>query len=155
MREHTIDPDRPEPLVPALAPVWDKTGGLAWPLIRIATGAMLIPHGWPKIVGGGVEGFAGGLAQMGFQPAYALAWYVGLLELVGGALLVVGLLTRLVAIQVVGFMAVAAFVVHWGNGFSWTNGGFEYPLYWGLVALALVIGGGGRYSLDWLIGREV
>ena len=40
------------------------------------------------------------------------------------------------------------------NGFFWTDKGFEYPLMWGIVALAFVILGGGRYSIDALIGRE-
>lgn len=155
MTDHTLDPERPTPIVPALAPVWDRAGALAWPLVRVATGAMLIPHGWAKVFGGGIDGFVGALGQMGMEPAFLLGWYVALLELVGGALLVVGLLTRLVAVQVVAFMAIAAFVVHWPKGFMWTAGGYEYPLYWGLVALAIVFAGGGRASLDWLIGREV
>ena len=50
-------------------------------------------------------------------------------------------------------MFVAAFKVHLGAGFFWTSGGYEYPLMWGLVALAFVLQGGGRYSLDALIFR--
>jgi putative oxidoreductase len=49
-------------------------------------------------------------------------------------------------------MAYAVVFVHLGNGFFWTSGGFEYPLLWGLVAVALVIRGGGDWSLDRLIG---
>jgi putative oxidoreductase len=44
---------------------------------------------------------------------------------------------------------------HWGNGFFWPDGGFEYPLFWGIVALSFVIRGGGPYSLDAKLGREV
>jgi putative oxidoreductase len=91
---------------------------------------------------------------MGLEPANLLAPYIGLLELVGGTMLAIGFLTRLVAIQVVGFMAVATFYVHWSNGFFWPDGGFEYPLFWGLIALAIVIRGGGKLSVDRAIGRE-
>ena len=84
----------------------------------------------------------------------SLAVYIALLELVGGTLLAVGLLTRLVAVQVVGFMAVSAFYVHWGDGFFWNNHGFEYPLFWGVVALAIAVRGGDRLSIDRLIGKE-
>jgi putative oxidoreductase len=56
---------------------------------------------------------------------------------------------------VAGLMAVAVLQVHLGAGFFWTSGGFEYPLFWGIVALAFAIRGGGRYSLDRLIGYEV
>jgi putative oxidoreductase len=51
-------------------------------------------------------------------------------------------------------MAVAVVTVHLPAGFFWTNGGYEYPLFWGLVALSFVLRGGGRYSLDGIIGRE-
>ena len=40
-------------------------------------------------------------------------------------------------------------------GFFWTDGGYEYPLLWGIAALTFAIRGGGRYSLDALIGREI
>lgn len=142
-------------IVPSLGGIYRTFEPLTIPMIRIAAGAMLIPHGWAKIVGGGVTGFAGYLGKLGMEPALALAYYVGLLELVGGAMLALGLLTRVVAAQIVGFMAVAAFAVHWGNGFFWNKGGFEYPLFWGVVALAFVIRGGGAYSLDAKIGREI
>lgn len=141
--------------VPALGGVYRALEPLTVPMIRVTAGAMLIPHGWGKIIDGGVNGFAGYLGKLlGIEQALALAYYVGLVELVGGAMLMLGLLTRVVAAQVVGLMAVAAFAVHWGNGFLWNKGGFEYPLFWGIVALAFVIRGGGGYSLDAKIGRE-
>lgn len=145
----------PRRLIPALSTVYDALSPYSYPLIRFVAGAALIPHGWGKLVEGGISGTAGFMAKLGLQPAYALATYVGLLELVGGAMLALGLLTRLVAIQVVGFMAVAAFYVHWPNGYLWGNGGFEYPLFWGLVALAITLRGGGRLSLDRAIGIEL
>ena len=52
-------------------------------------------------------------------------------------------------------MAVAIIWVHLPIGYFWMTGGLEYPLMWGLVALAFVFRGGGRYSLDALIGREI
>ena len=142
-------------IIPALGRVYDALSDYSYPLIRVAAGAMLVPHGWAKLFGGGLSGTAEFMASVGLEPAMALATYIALLELVGGTLLVLGLLTRLVAIQVVGFMAVAAFHVSWANGFFWGNGGFEYPLFWGLVALAITARGGDRLSLDRLIGREL
>lgn len=44
---------------------------------------------------------------------------------------------------------------HWGNGFFWPEGGFEYSLLRGIVALSFVTRGGGAYSLDAKLGREV
>jgi putative oxidoreductase len=68
--------------------------------------------------------------------------------------LALGLLTRPAAALVVAMMAVAVVQVHLANGYFWTDGGFEYPLLWGLIALSFVFRGGGRYSLDAVIGRE-
>ena len=72
----------------------------------------------------------------------------------GGGILEVGLFTRPVAVLVAGFMAVAAFYVHAANGFLWIKGGFEYPLFWGLVALAIAVRGGGPMSLDARMKRQ-
>ncbi len=141
--------------IPALGGFYRAASELSYPLIRFVAGAMLVPHGWMKTFGGALAGTAQGMGNMGLEPAYLLAVYIAILELVGGTLLALGLLTRLVAIQVVGFMAVAAFYVHWGNGFLWVKGGYEYPLFWGIVALAILFRGGGRFSVDRLIGKEL
>lgn len=151
MNTHGAKPAR---IVPALGGLYDALTPFAYPLVRITAGVMLMPHGWAKLVSGSPAGLAQGLAKMGLEPAYALAVYIGVLELVGGAMLAAGLLTRLVAAQVIGFMAVAAFKVHWANGYFWAKGGYEYPLFWGLIALAILIRGGGQYSLDRRIGKE-
>ncbi len=145
----------PRRLIPALGGIYDALSAYTYPLIRFVTGAMLIPHGWMKLFGGGLEGTAQFMAKVGLEPAMLLATYIALLELVGGTLLALGLLTRLVAIQVVIFMAVAAFHVHWPNGFLWIKGGYEYPLFWGLMALAVLIRGGGPLSIDRAIGKEL
>jgi len=58
------------------------------------------------------------------------------------------------ALGVVILMAVAVFAVHLPMASSGRMGGFEYPLMWGLIALAIFFRGGGRLSLDHLIRRE-
>ena len=146
------------PYIPALARLYRPLEPLAWLLVRVATGAMLIPHGAQKLFGlwgGDMDKTIAGFAKMGLEPAAFFAWYIGCLEFFGGSLLVLGLLTRPVAVLGAGFMAVAVVHVHWANGFFWTKGGFEYPLMWMMLALALAIRGAGAYSLDARIGREV
>ncbi len=153
----TPDPEtsaRPALIVPALGGLYERFEPWTHPVLRVVTGAMLIPHGWVKIVGGNVGGLAGYLGKLGLEPAYPLAVYLSCLELFGGAMLVAGLLTRLIAVQVIGFMAVAAFVVHWPSGFFWNEGGYEYPLFWGIMAMILAVRGGGAWSLDRRIGKE-
>jgi putative oxidoreductase len=54
-------------------------------------------------------------------------------------------------------MFILTFVGHFGNGFNWPSarGGWEMPLVWGLVFFAIALRGGGPYSLDRLLGREL
>ena len=103
--------------------------------------------------GGGLEGTGQFFDSVGLTPGYELALLVGLVEFFGGLMLVLGLLTRPVAIAVLIFMGQAA-LFHASNGFMWSNGGYEYPLFWAIAALILVIRGGGFLSVDRLIGRE-
>ncbi len=130
---------------------------VSWTLVRVATGLILVPHGAQKLFGWFGGGGLGGTAQffeqnLGLYPGLLFAGLAGATEFIGGLFLALGLLTRLSAAAVVAVMAYAAFVVHWGNGFFWTAGGYEFPLLWGLVALALVIRGGGPLSLDRVLG---
>ena len=130
---------------------------ISWTLVRVSAGLILVPHGAQKLFGWfGGYGLAGTgqffQEALGLAPGILFAGVAGLTEFVGGLLLAAGLLTRLSALAVVALMAYAAFVVHWGAGFFWNEGGYEYPLLWGLVALALVIRGGGRWSVDKKIG---
>jgi putative oxidoreductase len=151
------DEARPRPLIPALAGITIALSPFAEPLIRVTAGLLLVPHGAQKLFGwfGGYGLEATGqffAAKLGLPASFALL--AGLIEFVGGFLLAAGLLTRPVAALVFGVMAYAVVGVHLGAGFFWTNGGYEYPLLWGIVALAFVLRGGGRYSLDARIGRE-
>jgi putative oxidoreductase len=153
----TLSLSSAKPLIPAIAPLTQALSPLAEPLLRATTGLLLVPHGAQKLFGwfGGYGIEATGqffAAKLGLPPALALL--AGLIEFFGGLALAVGLLTRPAAALVAGMMAVAVFGVHLGNGFFWTSGGFEYPLMWGILALSFVVRGGGRFSLDALIGRE-
>jgi len=146
------------PLVPALGQIEQALSPLFEPLLRATTGLLLVPHGAQKLFGlfGGYGVEATGqffAAKLGLPPSLALV--AGLIEFFGGIFLAIGFLTRPVAALVFGLMFVALVQVHLHNGFFWTSGGFEYPLFWGLAALAFVIRGGGRYSVDALIGREI
>ena len=147
-----------KPYLPALSGVTSVLRPLGEPLARVATGLMLTPHGAQKLFGwfGGYGVEATGqffAAKLGLPPSLALL--AGLIEFFGGLALAVGFLTRPAAALVVGLMAVAIVTVHLPAGYFWTNGGYEYPLLWGLVALSFVLRGGGRYSVDALIGREI
>jgi len=146
------------PIIPAFTSITDALAPFAEPLVRVAAGLLLVPHGAQKLFGwfGGYGIDATGqffAAKLGL-PA-SLAGVAGAIEFFGGFLLAAGIATRAVAGLVAGLMAVAVVQVHLPAGFFWTSGGYEYPLLWGIVALSFAIRGGGRYSVDALIGREV
>lgn len=147
----------PQPILSFLAPLEDAFRPLAAPLLRVTTGLLLVPHGAQKLFGWfggyGVEATGQFFASKLGLPA-SLALIAGLIEFFGGIALALGLLTRPIAALVAGMMAVAVISVHLGLGFFWTAGGFEYPLFWAITALYFVICGGGRYSVDQLIGYE-
>ena len=148
----------PRRIIRPLDSLYNALEPFALPMIRVTSGLLLVPHGCQKLFGWfggtGLEAAGQGFASMGFAPGHFWAALVALTEVAGGLCLALGLLTRPAAAAIAIFMAVAVVQVHWPNGFFWTDKGFEYPLLWGIVALAFVIRGGGRYSVDALIGHE-
>ena len=116
---------------------------LALLLLRLGFGAsMALAHGLGKVKD--LAGFTAGVAARGVPIPELLGPAAALSELVGGLLLALGLLTRPAAGFVLATMAVAAFHVHGNDPFARK----ELALAHGLVALALAIGGPGRFSLD-------
>jgi putative oxidoreductase len=147
----------PRRLIPALSPLYDGLADYAYPLIRIATGLWLMPHGAQKLFGafgGNPAATAQFFGKVGLPDSMALVTWVGGVEFFGGLLLVLGLLTRVAAVMVFVLMMVAVFMVHLPNGFFWLKAGYEYPLLWAVLALAIAIRGGGQCSLDRKIGKE-
>jgi len=146
-------------VIPALKPVYASTSAISETLLRVAAGLFLVPHGAQKLFGlfGGYGLSATGeffQTQLGFSNGYLAALGAGSVEVFGGLLLALGLFTRFAA-GAIAVMLLVASTIHLGNGFFWTSGGWEYPVLWAIVALTFVARGGGAYSLDRLIGREI
>jgi len=153
-----VSPSPAKPLIPGVGALERALSPFAEPMVRVAAGLMLLPHGAQKLFGwfGGYGVDATGqffAAKLGLPASFALL--AGLIEVFGGLALAVGFLTRAAAALVFALMAVAIIWVHLPIGYFWMTGGLEYPLMWGLVALAFVFRGGGAYSVDALIGREI
>jgi putative oxidoreductase len=143
--------------IPALASLYDRLAGLAYPLVRVVAGLWLMPHGAQKLFGwfgGSAEGTAGFFAKIGLEPALPLVYLVGIVEFFGGLLLVVGLLTRPAAVAVFVVLFVATFKVHMANGFFIRGGGYEYAMMWMFLSLAVAFRGGGALSVDARLGKE-
>ena len=157
--DHTASSYTPaKPLVPAFRPLQDALTPSAELMARLATGLFLVPHGAQKLFGlfGGYGLTATGQffeSKLGLPASTALL--IGLVEFFGGLALALGFATRIAGGLITGMMLVAVLKVHLANGFFWTDGGFEYPLLWAILALSYVVRGGGRKSLDALIGWEI
>ncbi len=142
-------------LFPGLAGFYSQAGEVGYLLLRVAVGGILFMHGWAKI-GMGVNAVAAGaMAKNGLEPSLLFAYSALILETVGAACLVLGLFTRFFAAALAIEMAIAMFAVHWKNGFSSGKGGYEYVLLLGTVCFVVALRGGGPYSIDRLIGKEL
>jgi putative oxidoreductase len=148
------DANEPRRLLPFLDAFYALVVPLAWPLVRFAVGWNLAVHGWGKVLRGPAAQ-ATLLARDGFDYGPPLAAFLIFIELIGGICIALGLFTRFFAAAVAIEMGLLTFVHYWGHGFSWTVRGYEYVLMWGLVSLAIALRGGGPYSLDRRIGREL
>ena len=143
-------------LLPQLAGFYGSFAPYSYAFMRFCTGMVLLPHGIQKFFFGGAAATAtAALGGLGPDLCLAMACATGCVELFGALFLAVGLLTRLAALSIVVEMTIIVFVILWPNGYFWTNRGFEYALLWGLLALACFFYGGGRYSVDRLLPREL
>lgn len=124
-------------------------------LARVGLGIVLVAHGWQKYHDLGLDATAAGFAQMGIPLPTLAAHVVTYLELVGGALLIIGLLVPLVGILVALQMAGAIAFVHAPYGVFVTEGGWEHALVTGLLALTLAVFGSGLIGLDALLFRRL
>jgi putative oxidoreductase len=144
----------PQPILPFLKPFYAAVIPWTWALVRVAVGWDLIVHGWGKILRGPVQQ-AVILARDGPDFGMEFAIFLTFIELVGGICIALGLFTRFFAAAIAIEMGYLTFHQYWANGFSWLNRGYEYTLLWGLVTLAIALRGGGPYSLDRKLGREL
>ncbi|MEW6750512.1 MAG: DoxX family protein [Candidatus Latescibacterota bacterium] len=127
---------------PAAGLVWLASGAHA--ALRIGAGLLFIPHGLQKVFG--LLGGAGGSGAA--VPLVSLLGLAGVLEFVGGILLVVGLLTRPVAAILTLEMLVAYVKAHMPQGGLPIQNGGELALLYALVFFALTAFGSGPLSLD-------
>ena len=115
-------------------------------LLRIVAGYTFLLHGIQKF--GALGGLNGHTA-----PAYTMLWFAGIIECIGGPLIILGLFTRPAAFILCGEMAVGYFRVHAHIGpflFPLKNGG-EITVLYCFFFLYLVTVGPGAFSLDGLI----
>jgi len=155
MIDETETIDQRRLIIPGLGGLYRAIAPLGYAAVRVLTALVLFPGGIDKIVHGGVGRIAtGNITALGLAYPYAWAWAVGLIEFFGSILLALGLFTRPVAFAFTVQLLVIAFGIMIKRGAFWTTGGVEVALLLALMTFAFVLGGGGRYSVDRLIGRE-
>ena len=123
-----------------------RTAPYAALVLRVSLGVMFIAHALLKILVFTLPGTAQFFGSVGL-PEW-LAYPVTVMELVGGVMLVAGIWTRWIALALVPVL-LGATSVHWANGWLFTaqNGGWEYPVFLTLAAVAQALLGDGAYAL--------
>ena len=113
-------------------------------ILRFVTGLLFTCHGLQKLIGafGGIDGNGGGI------PFGTLPWFAGILEAIGGPLIMLGLFTRPVAFILCGEMAVAYFRAHAPRAFMPVRNGGELAVLYCFIFLYLFTAGSGPISLD-------
>ncbi|WP_153504069.1 DoxX family protein [Cumulibacter manganitolerans] len=123
-------------------------------ITRVALGVILVAHGWQKYHEWTIAGTAGAFEGMGIPAPTAAAVFATIVEMVGGTLLILGLLTPVVAVLNGLNLLGALVLVHISNGVFVGENGFELVLALIAGLLVLAIHGGGKYGLDALIVRK-
>jgi putative oxidoreductase len=147
--------DRSRLLIPGLGGLYEKFAPYSYAFMRFSAGAILVPHGWQKIVNGTYVNTAKGLTAKGFPMPTELAYFVGCVELFVAAALAIGLFTRFCAVTLWIQMLVIIIYFVGPNGYFWGKQGYEFALLWLLLYTAIAAKGGGRYSVDRLLPKEL
>lgn len=137
-------------IIPALGSVYAGLSPLVTTYMRVIAGFAFMMHGWPKM--NNPMGTASMVEMIGFYPAAFWSPLLAGTEFIGGLLLLLGLLTRPAAVATSIVLCVTTYF-HWvikAEGYS----GAEYSLLWLGLTLYFAVHGGGRFSLDRLIGRQ-
>ena len=144
--------------IPACGRIYDSLSIYMLPMLRIVLGAVLVPHGCQKLFGWfggmGFERFSGLFDRLGYKPGAFWVAVVALTELVGGIMLIFGFFTRFAAAGVAIFMINAVWFTS-AKGFFWTAGGSEFSILILAVAFVFLIRGGGEYSIDSKMSKEL
>lgn len=138
----------------------DDAGSL---IMRVLLGVVFFPHGAQKVFGWfGGYGFSGTMSmftdKMGIPVFFAFLAIMA--ESLGSVALITGCLTRIAAFGIACVMSVAIFTVHLQNGFfmNWSGSqkgeGFEFHILAIALALALMVKGGGKWSVDRAISNK-
>jgi putative oxidoreductase len=156
-----IDPSQTL-IIPSLGPIYQSLAPWAEALLRAIVGLWLVPHALRNTFGffpttgvraNNLTALAAQLDRDGYRPGKLWAPAISITQLVGGPLLALGLFTRPAAFAILLFLLVTN-VERWRVGkYFWNQLGLEYTVMWTVATFYFLVHGGGRISLDHLIGR--
>jgi putative oxidoreductase len=126
---------------------------LALLLSRVALGVILLAHGWQKFDEWTLDGTAAAFADMGIPAATAAATFTTFVEMIGGAALILGAFTPVVALLNIANLLGALVLVHASNGVFVGDNGYELVLALAAGLLVIATLGAGKFSVDGLLGR--
>jgi len=119
-------------------------------LLRVVAGFTFTQHGVQKLLG-----LLGGMGGHGARAHFlSIFWFAGIIEVIGGVLIVLGLFTRPVALILCGEMAFAYFHAHAPRGFWTLQNGGELAVLYCFLFLYLFAAGAGPVSLDRFFRRR-
>jgi len=143
-----------------------KYGSWAPLLLRAVMGYGFMVHGWAKLSRGPAN-FEKLLTQLGVPMHHPMSWGVPLVELLGGFAILIGAFATIAAIPLIAVMLTAMFTVHLKYGFSsiktvglgpdgplFGPPGYEVALLYIAGLVALILGGAGAFSIDFVIQRK-
>jgi putative oxidoreductase len=148
-------PGEPKLFIGKLEPFYAWERDLSWPLVRIAVGGTILTHGVRKLLDSSIAVFAvNSMERRGIY--YDVAYLIWFNETIGALCVAMGLFTRFMAASLAIEFAVICYTV-FPNGYQVTNpgGGWGYILLVGALCFAIALRGGGPYSLDRALGREL
>jgi putative oxidoreductase len=122
-------------------------------ILRLAVGIVFLVHGYQKLFVWGLAGTTQGFAQMGAPLPNITGPLIAIIETFGGAALMLGLRTNIVAIPLAVDMFGAIMIVHRHGGF-FVPKGIEFVGTLFAVCVALALSGSGYYSVDGVIARR-
>jgi putative oxidoreductase len=141
-----------------LKSLFNTRAGYGITLLRILVGIIFMAHGSQKLFGMfggyGLEGTGQYMASLGLNPGYLMALLSGSAEFFGGLALFLGLLVRPAAVVLIVMLVVAILSVHIHNGLFMANNGYEFGLALLGAAIAVLVEGAGRVSLDRVIATK-
>lgn len=121
---------------------------------RIVLGGVLVMRGWNTWITEGLQAQVNHFVDLGVPQPQLFAWAMVLIELIGGVLLIVGLLTPIAGAMILIGSVLLIIFGQFHNGLWVENGGFEYTIVIAALALIFVCFGGGRVALDMLFKRD-